>query len=271
MTTTAVQPVTVRQVRWTTQFSQVFLRWTRGQLREPWGIGTSLFQPVIWIVLFGAVFSTLKALPAFSDGGYVTFLIPGILMMTVLYSGAWAGQGFIMDMDSGVMASMMAMPLRRTALLAGQLATQTVICLLQAVTVLVIGWLAGARYSGGVVGLLVAVAVALVLCVAFSSVSNAVALITRNGIALIGIAQIIVLPMTFLSSTMMPHDLLPGWVQNVATVNPQTWAVDIGRAALNGNLGSADGLAWKAACLLTVAALLFFWSLRSLRSFQRAQ
>ena len=265
--TTAV----VRPVRWTTQLAQVSLRWTRAQVREPWGIGTSLFQPVIWIVLFGSVFSTLKNLPAFADGGYVAFLIPGILMMTVLYSGAWAGQGFIADMDSGVMAAMMAMPLRRTALMAGHIATQTAICTLQCVVVLAIGWLAGARYPGGVLGVVVAVVVALVLSVAFSSVSNAVALLTRNGIALIGIAQILVLPMTFLSSTMMPHELLPSWVQHVATVNPQTWAVDLGRAALGGNLGSADGLAWKAACLLALAGVLFAWSVRALRSFQRAQ
>jgi ABC-2 type transport system permease protein len=197
--------------------------------------------------------------------------------LAVLSEGAWTGQGFIQDIDSGVMASLMTMPLRRSALVGGQIGTQATVCLLQSIVVLFIGWLCGARYAGGLGGLLIALVVALILCVAFSSMSNAIALLTRSGMALIGIAQILVLPMAFLSSTMMPTSLMPAWVRSIALVNPQSWAVNLGRAAVNGTLGDPTGgvtwtdAAWQASCLLALAALLFLWSLRALRSFQRAQ
>ena len=113
-----------------------------------WGPVMSLVQPVIWILLFGAVFSSLGALPQFGGEGYIDYLVPGILMMTVLYSGAWAGTGYIDDINSGVMDQYLTSPLSRTAIISGQLAQQLIVNVAQSLVVLGIGWLAGARYPG---------------------------------------------------------------------------------------------------------------------------
>src|SRR6478735_7820017 len=101
MTAVALSMTAIRPSRagWFTQSGQVLRRWLISSLRQAWGPVMSLIQPVIWIVLFGQVFSALGVLPVFATssgtGGYIAYLVPGILMMTVLYSGAWAGTGFI--------------------------------------------------------------------------------------------------------------------------------------------------------------------------------
>ena len=104
---------------------------------------------MIWLLLFGNVFSSVGTVPGFGSDDYMTFLVPGILMMTVLYSGAWAGTGFIDDISSGVMDRMLTSPVHGSSLVAGQLVQQLLICVVQGICVLGIGVLAGARYAGG--------------------------------------------------------------------------------------------------------------------------
>lgn len=253
---------------WASQTGQVARRWIISSVRQAWGPVMSLIQPVIWIALFGQVFHALGALPAFGGSGYIDYLVPGILMMTVLYSGAWAGTGFIDDIDSGVMDQYLTSPLRRSAIICGQLAQQLLVNLAQSLVVLGIGALAGARYPGGALGMLAALGIATLLAAIFCCASSAVALTTRNHIALISLSQLVVLPVTFLSTTMMPASLMPAWVQDVSRWNPMTWAVELGRAGLSG--GDATVGAWQLAGLAALAVLAFVWAVRSLRSYQRS-
>ena len=253
---------------WFTQAGQVLRRWLISSLRQVWGPVMSLIQPIIWILLFGQVFASLGALPQIGGAGYIDYLVPGILMMTVLYSGAWAGTGFIDDINSGVMDQYLTSPIARSAVISGQLAQQLIVSLAQSLVVLGIGWLGGARYPGGVGGMLVALGVATLLASVFCCASSAVALITRSQIALISLSQLIVLPATFLSTAMMPADLMPDWVQSVARWNPMTWAVELGRGGLTGTYPEFAG--WQAAGLAALAVLAFVWAVRAIRAYQRS-
>lgn len=265
---TAVTLSVPRSAGWTTQTGQVFRRWIIGTWRQVWGPVMSLLQPIIWIVLFGQVFASLGAFPQFAGTGYIDYLVPGVLMMTVLYSGAWAGTGYIDDMKSGVMDQLLTAPIARSAVVSGQLMQQLVINLLQSAVVLGIGAVAGARYPGGIGGMAIALGVATLLASAFCCASTAVALISRSQIALISLSQMIVLPATFLSTTMMPAALMPEWVQDVSRWNPMTWAVELGRGGLNGVL-PAEGW-WQMAGLVALAGLAFLWAVRSIRAYQRS-
>jgi len=274
MTAIALTTAAPSRAGWFTQTGQVLRRWLIATLRQVWGPVMSLIQPVIWIVLFGQVFHSLGALPQFGPstgsgtGSYVDYLVPGILMMTVLYSGAWAGTGYIDDINSGVMDQYLTSPVARSAIITGQLVQQLIINLAQSLVVLGIGWLAGARYPGGIGGMLVALGVATLLATIFCCASTAVALTARSQIALISLSQLIVLPATFLSTTMMPSDLMPEWVQDVARWNPMTWAVELGRGGLSGTY--PDNGWWQVAGLTVLAALGFVWAMRSIRGYQRS-
>lgn len=271
MTATSLRTHDIGTARagWLVQFGQIFKRWMSNTLRQAWGIGASLVQPIIWILLFGQVFSAVGQLPGFSDSNYITFLVPGILMMTVLYAGAWAGTGYIEDIDRGIMDRLLTTPISRTAILSGQVAQQVAVCALQTLIVIGIGAVGGASYPGGVGGMAVAIVAALILCVIFSSFSNAIALITRNQLGLIGISQIVVLPLTFLSSAMMSPVLQPQWVQTVSKYNPMTWATNTARDALAGTYDWGTIL-WHGGLLTALAAAAFTWSVRAFRSYQRS-
>jgi ABC-2 type transport system permease protein len=262
MTTLAVR------AGWFTQTGQVLRRWLISTFRQVWGPVMSLVQPVIWIVLFGQVFHSLGTLPPFDDAGYIAYLVPGILMMTVLYSGAWAGTGYIDDIGSGVMDQYLTSPISRSAIVTGQLLQQLIINAAQSFVVLGIGALAGARYPGGAGGMLVVLVVASLLAAIFCCCSTAVALTSRSQIALISLSQLIVLPATFLSTTMMPSALQPDWVQAVSAWNPMTWAVELGRGALEGTFPAGGW--WQLSGLLAFAASAFVWAVYSLRSYQRS-
>ncbi|WP_068270695.1 ABC transporter permease [Aldersonia kunmingensis] len=258
-----------RAASWPAAAWLVFIRWMRGSIRESWGFFIGLLQPVVWIVLFGQVFQSIGAIPGFGSDSYITFLVPGILMMTVLFWGAWAGTGYIEDMDSGVMNQVLTAPVHRTALLAGQLAQLLVVSLAQSAIVLFIGWLSGAHYPGGVPGMLLAVIAGTMLGASFCSCSNAVALIARSQVALIGISQMVVLPATFLSTAMMNPDLMPGWAQAVSRYNPVSWATDVARTGLAGT-AELRAVTERLGLLAMLAMLAFGWSVSAFRNYQRS-
>lgn len=260
---------TLDRAPWVVQTSEVTRRWTVDAIRQPWGLGVAIIQPVVWLVLFGNVFSSVATVPGFGADDYMTFLVPGILMMTVLYSGAWAGTGFIDDITSGVMDRMLTSPVSRSSLVAGQLVQQLLVCVVQGVCVIGIGALAGARYDGGIGAMALAIGASLLLAAAFCSLSAAVALLARDQTALIGISTIIVLPATFLSTALMPAALLPDWVQTVARYNPLTWATEIARTAMSSSVDWSV-VASRGALLLALAAVVAWWSVRAMRTYQRS-
>ena len=81
-------------------------------------------QPVIWLLLFGALFKRVVDIPGFGGGSLHRFLTPGVVIMTALFSAGWSGMTVIDDIDRGVMDRFLVSPVRRGALIAGRLAYQ---------------------------------------------------------------------------------------------------------------------------------------------------
>jgi ABC-2 type transport system permease protein len=77
-------------------------RHLRNLARQPWWIAITLVQPVIWLLLFGAVFKATADIPGFVADSHVDFLTPGIVVMTAAFAGGWAGMGVIEDLNRGV-------------------------------------------------------------------------------------------------------------------------------------------------------------------------
>ncbi|HST86191.1 MAG TPA: ABC transporter permease, partial [Kineosporiaceae bacterium] len=185
------------------------VRLLRTLSRQPIYLAFTLIQPMIWLLLFGQLFKRLADLPGFGANSYLEYLTPGIVVMTAMFSAAWAGTSFIEDMDRGVMDRHLTSPLSRGSLITAALAYQSVTMVIQSAIVLVIAVLTGARFDGGVLGLLVLVACAVLLGLAFAALSNAVALLVRQQEALIGVSQFLTMPLTFLSSVLMAPALMP--------------------------------------------------------------
>ena len=210
---------------------QVALRYIRALLRQPAWIGISLVQPVIWLLLFGALFKRTVEIPGFASGSYIEFLTPGVVVMLAVSTAGWVGMGFIEDINRGTMDRLLVSPIWRGALNLGSVAQSVLSIVIQSVIVVALSLAVGAHFSNGVAGVAVLIAVAGLLGAVFASLSNGVAVLTRQRETLIGIVTMVTLPLTFLSSALMQASLLPGWIQWIARFNPVNWAAQAGRSA----------------------------------------
>ncbi len=201
--------------------------------RQPWWIAISLAQPVIYLVLYGQLFSRIVELPGFHTSNYVTYVTPGVVIMMALFGGGWNGMGIIMEIDGGVMDRFLVSPVSRVAIIAGRLAQMSIIMVVQASLLLALGFLMGARFDGGIVGVLVLLLCGVLLGVPFGALSNAMALVIRRTESVIGASNFVLLPLTFLSPVFMATDLMPAWIRKVSLVNPVAWSVDAARSALS--------------------------------------
>ena len=247
------------------------VRSVRQLVRNPAFVLVTLVQPVIWLFLFGELFKTVIEIPGFAQPGttYLEFLTPGVVMMTALFSSAWAGTVYIEDMDRGVMDRLLASPVRRGAMMNGTLAYQSITTIVQASIILGLAYVAGARFAGGAVGVLLTYVAAILLTLVFAALSNAVALLVRQQEALIGISQLLSLPLSFLASAVMDTSLAPQWIQTAAKYNPMDWAVVVARESLS---ASPDWAAvWPRLGALAALALFMGWlATRAFAAYQRS-
>jgi ABC-2 type transport system permease protein len=188
-------------------------------------------QPVIWLLLFGALFKRTADIPGFTGDSYIEFLTPGVVVMLAVSSAGWVGMGFIEDINRGTMDRLLVSPIWRGALNLGSVAQSVLSIVIQSLIVIALSLGVGAHFHNGLAGVAVLVAVAGLLGAVFASLSNAVAVLTRQRETLIGIVTLVTLPLTFLSSALMQQSLLPGWIRWIAKFNPVNWATEAGRSA----------------------------------------
>ncbi len=209
---------------------QVYLRWLRVLRRQPAFLLITVVQPIVWLLLFGALFKAVADIPGF-HGPYIDFLTPGVVVMLAVFSAGWSGMGFVEDIQGGVMNRMLASPVWRGALNVGSVAYAAFSMILQALLVIGLALILGADFKGGVGGVVAMLVVASLLAATVASLSNAVGLVGRQRETVIGAVSFVQLPLTFLSTGMMQKDLLPHWMQEVAKFNPVNWAVVAARSA----------------------------------------
>ncbi len=207
----------------------------RNLVRQPVWILISLVQPVVWLLLYGALFRKIVEIPGFGSDSYIDFLTPGIVVMTCLFSAGWSGMGLIDDINRGVVDRFLVSPASRGSLIAGRLLQGAIVGVIQAVIIILLGLAVGATYAGGVAGLVALTLGAVLLGTAIGALSNGIALLSRREETMVAVSNFVLLPMTFLSSVFMAQALMPQWMQDVAQYNPVNWAVQAGRAGLAAN------------------------------------
>jgi ABC-2 type transport system permease protein len=262
-------PTTVTPASARAQFAALTLRHVRALLRMPAYLAISIVQAVVWLPLFGSLFSAVADVPGFGGTDYIDFLTPGVVVMSALFSAGWAGMTFITDIDRGVMDRMLASPARRWALVGSSLAYQAVLATAQTTIIVLLGWALGTRYETGVPGVLVLIVVAMVLSMAVAGLSNALALVVRKEELLIAATNFLVLPLTFLSTATMARNLMPDWIQTAAQFNPVDWAVTAAREAI------ATDPDWmivgtRLGCLLALMLFAGWLATRAFRAYQHS-
>jgi ABC-2 type transport system permease protein len=201
--------------------------------RQPWFIAITLVQPVIWLLLFGALFQRVVEIPGFQGGDYKQYLVPGVMVMTAFFSSGWNGMSTIDDLDRGVTDRLLVTPTRRWPLIAGRLGQNAVQLLIQSMVIVALALATGVSFDGGIPGVIALIFAAVLLGTGFAALSNALALVARKEESLIGAVSFLQLPLTFLSTAFMQPSLMPSWMTKVADYNPVNWAITAGREAVH--------------------------------------
>jgi ABC-2 type transport system permease protein len=233
--------------------------------KQPAFLVIMLVQPVIWLFLFGNLFRRVAELPGFGAGDYVSYIVPGVVVMTAVSSNMWAGMGVLEEIERGTMNRLLTTPVSRAAIMNGLVVEQAISTAVQVVAIILLGLLAGASYPGGAAGLAVMVVAALLLGTIFSALSNAIGMLARQRETIIGVNTLLLLPLTFLSSAFMAETLMPSWMRTVASANPVNWALDAIR-----HVPEWEVVLTRCGWLLAAAVVMVSLSVATFRTYQKS-
>jgi ABC-2 type transport system permease protein len=238
-------------------------------VRQPWVLAFSVIQPAVWLFLFGELFRKVIDIPGFAYGGsYLAYLVPGIVAMNAMSGNMWAGMSMIEEIERGTLNRFLVAPASRLAIMNATVAEQAVGTTVQTLIIVVLGYAGGARYPGGLPGIVMLTLAAILVGVLWGALSNMTGMLLRSREAIIGVYTFFMLPLMFLSSAFIQPSFMPGWMQAIAARNPLNWEVEIGRSVLS---ASPDWAAVAIRCggLAALAALAVAISVTTFRSYAK--
>ena len=239
----------------------MFIRNMQHTLRNPIFIIVSMFQPLLYLLLFMPLLNSLGGVPGIPAGKTVEIFIPGLLVMQALFGSAFVGFMLIDDIRTGVIERFLVTPVRRPAILLGRVLRDAVILLIQCVLITLVAIPFGLSVNAG--GFLVALLLYAIIGITMASMSYGFALIYKIEDSLAPTLNTITLPVTLLSGIILPLALAPIWLQDLAKINPFSYAVDAARALFTGNFQNLEILEGFV-IISALAIALFIWGLRSL-------
>jgi ABC-2 type transport system permease protein len=233
-------------------------------MREPIWIALLLIQPMIWLLLYGQLFSRVPALRG-GASTYIEFLTPGIVVMNAFFGGTWAGMAMITDLDRNVVSRFLATPASRLSIVLSQVVRSGLTALIQALIILLVGLALGVRVHGGALGWIVVLAVGALVAMPFAAISNGIALLVRREATMIATANFVGLPLMFLSSILIQQRVMPDWMSEVSRFNPVNWGVRAARDAVvvGGHWGDVGAYMLLLLGLTAVTSLFATWTFRT--------
>lgn len=217
-----------------------------------------LLQPLMFVMLFRYVFGGSITVP---DMSYTQFLLPGIFAQSVVFGSAYTGIGLAEDMQKGFIDRLRSMPISRGAVLTGRTLSDLVRNAMTFWGMLVVAYVIGFRFDGGVARGLAATALLMAFSYAFSWIQAPIGLTVKSVEAVSSAGFIWMFPFTFVSSAYVPTENMSPWLRRVADANPFTLVTNAARALYNGrDPGDAvwQSLLW-AAGLTVVFASISMW------------
>jgi ABC-2 type transport system permease protein len=193
--------------------------------RDPTELLSRAFQPVLWLLVFGQVIGRIRVIPT---GGlpYLDYMAPGVLAQCVLFISIFHGISVIWERDLGIMQKFLASPAPRAALVLGKALSAAARCLMPATAIYGLAWLLRVGLNGSPAALLGVFAVIVLTAVVFTTLSIIVSCIVKGRDRLMGVGQLMTMPLFFASNAIYPIAFMPRWLQLLSTLNPLTYAVD---------------------------------------------
>lgn len=222
---------------------------------DPIQLFTRAVQPVLWLTIFGQVFTQVRGIPT-GNLSYIDFMTPGILAQSVLFMSIFTGMLVIWEKDLGILHKLMVSPTPRSALVLGKAIGAGIRCLSQLLVVYVVAAFLQVNIDWNPLALL-GVAIAVMLGAAlFSTFSLMVACWAKTHERVMGVGQLIMMPLFFASNAIYPISIMPPWLQILSQLNPLTYLVDLLRDLMLVEQVGSYGLLVNFAVLTGVTAVL---------------
>jgi ABC-2 type transport system permease protein len=208
--------------------TEVELRKLRHDTSQIW---MRSIQPALWLLVFGVVFSKIRAIPT---GGipYLQFMTPGVLAQSVMFVAIFYGISVVWERDLGLLNKLLSTPTPRSAIVLGKALSAGVRGIFQAIAVLALALIMRIDLSLSPLDLLGEFIIIILFGMCFASLSMCLAPIFRTRERMMGIGQAITMPLFFASNAIYPISMMPGWLKTIATINPLSYVVDAMRALL---------------------------------------
>ena len=241
----------------------VFRREMRLSLRNPAWVVIALMQPVLYLVLFGPL---LTRLPAGALGGSGSagsagaaeayrFFVPGLLIQLGLFGSTFVGFAIISDWRGGVIERFRVTPVSRLAVMSGRVLRDTLVLVVQAVILVLVGVAFGLRAP--VTAVLISLGFIVFVAVGLASVSYATALTVKSEDAFAPMLNSVIVPLVLLSGIMLPLTLGPGWLQGIGRISPFRYIIDAMREAYAGHYW--DAITVEGLCVAVGTAAVLLW------------
>jgi ABC-2 type transport system permease protein len=205
--------------------------------------------PVMFVLMFTYLFGGAIA---GSTGEYLQFILPGVLVMSVLFTTVYSGVALNTDLTKGVVDRFRSLPIWRPAPLVGALLGDSVRYLVAGTVITVLGVILGYRPAAGLPGVVAALALVVVFAFGLSWVFTTIGLLMRTPNAVMNAGFMGIFPLTFLSNVFVDPDTLPSALETFVNINPISQLVTACRALMDGTaVGSEMTVALVTAAVLT--------------------
>ncbi|HEX5984063.1 MAG TPA: ABC transporter permease [Solirubrobacterales bacterium] len=204
--------------------------------------------PVMFVLMFTYLFGGAIA---GSTGEYLDYILPGILVMSVLFTTVYSGISINTDLTKGVVHRFRSLPIWRPAPLVGALLGDTVRYFLAGLVIVVLGLILGFRPEAGPLGVIAALALVIVFAFGLSWVFTTLGLVMRSPNAVMNAGFMGIFPLTFLSNVFVEPETLPSALEAFVEVNPISILATASRGLMQGGAAASD----IAIVLATAAAL----------------
>ena len=234
-----------------------------GVVRNPEALLDVTLQPVIFIAMFTYIFG--GAIANGSQHDYLQYLLPGVLAQTIAFGAVAIGVNLNTDISKGIFDRFRSLPIARSAPLIGAVLADVVRYALLCTVTLGFGYILGFRATTSPFEVLAAVMIAIAFALCLSWAAVFIGMIARTPGSVQGIIFLIMFPLTFGTSTFVPIDTMPGWLQSFTHVNPLTHLIGTLRGLMLGGPVQSH-LLWT---LLWMGILLAVFVPLALRAYRR--
>jgi ABC-2 type transport system permease protein len=223
---TEVVRVRVPPRSWRSELRAVKIVWRRELIRfksDRLRIVTSLVQPLLFLFVLGSGLQQLSS--ASTDGvDLKTFIYPGILCIAVMFTAMFSAASIVWDREFGFLREMMVAPVRRSSIVIGKCLGGATVASFQGVILIALAGAVHVPYDPvlllGIFGL------QLLLAFSITAFGVMVAARIKTMQSFMGVMQMVVMPMFFISGALYPVANLPGWLKFLNRIDPLTYAVD---------------------------------------------